>query len=44
VFFTLRETPHLDGRYTNFGTVTKGLEVLQRIEVGDRIVKVELLP
>jgi cyclophilin family peptidyl-prolyl cis-trans isomerase len=41
---TLRETPHLDGRYTNFGTVTKGLEVLQRIEVGDRIVKVELLP
>ena len=43
VFFTLRDTPHLDGRYTNFGTVTAGLDVLQRLEVGDRILAVELL-
>lgn len=43
VFFTLRDTPHLDGRYTNFGTVVAGLGVLQRLEVGDRILDIELL-
>lgn len=39
VFITHIPTPHLDGNYTVFGRVTSGIEVLDRIEVGDRIVR-----
>lgn len=42
IFLTLRETPHLDWRYANFGSLVAGFDVLQRIEVGDRILRVEL--
>lgn len=37
-FVTHRPTPHLDGRYTIFGELRQGFEVLDRIEVGDRIL------
>jgi cyclophilin family peptidyl-prolyl cis-trans isomerase/HEAT repeat protein len=37
-FVTLSPQPHLDGRYTVFGRVKSGQDVLERIEQGDRIV------
>lgn len=40
IFVTHRATPHLDGRYTIFGELREGFEVLDAIEVGDRIVDV----
>ena len=36
--------PHLDGGYTVFGQVTDGLSVVDRIQLGDRLLKVELIP
>ncbi len=39
-FITLSPQPHLDGGYTAFGTVVAGLEVLDRLEQWDRIVRV----
>jgi len=39
IFITHLPTPHLDGLYTVFGRVVKGLEVVDRIEVGDRILR-----
>ena len=36
-FVSLEDAPHLNGAYTNFGTVTKGMDVVQGIKVGDRI-------
>jgi len=35
-FITQTGQPHLDGRYTIIGRVTKGMEVVDRIERGDR--------
>jgi peptidylprolyl isomerase len=43
IFVTHRETPHLDGRYTVFGLLVEGGEVLDAIEVGDRIKSVRIL-
>ncbi|TBR25982.1 hypothetical protein EPO15_01145 [bacterium] len=42
LFVSLVPTPHLDGRYTAFGRVTQGLEVLDRLEPGDKILKATL--
>ncbi|MCH8331995.1 MAG: peptidylprolyl isomerase, partial [Bacteroidetes bacterium] len=42
-FITHSPTPHLDGRYTIFGKVISGMEVVHRIEVGDTIHSV-LIP
>ncbi len=39
IFITHLPTPHLDGNYTAFGQVVLGLDVVDRIEVGDRIVR-----
>ncbi|HEY7213168.1 MAG TPA: peptidylprolyl isomerase, partial [Thermoanaerobaculia bacterium] len=39
-FITLSPQPHLDGGYTIFGQVTAGMEVVDRIRLGDRIEKV----
>ena len=41
-FVTHRPTPHLDGRYTLFGVLRAGGHVLDRIEVGDRILEVRM--
>lgn len=38
VFVCHRATPHLDGRYTAFGELVQGGEVLDALEVGDRIL------
>ena len=41
-FITHSPTPHLDGRYSLFAEVTDGLDVLHEIEVGDKIINIEL--
>jgi cyclophilin family peptidyl-prolyl cis-trans isomerase len=42
-FITHVPTPHLDGRYTIFAQVTKGMEVVNRLEIGDEIQRVRLV-
>lgn len=42
-FITHSPAPHLDGNYTLFGKVVKGLEVLHEIQIGDRIIRMEVL-
>lgn len=39
-FFTKNDSPHLDKLYTNFGQVSKGLDVLDSIEIGDKIISI----
>ncbi len=41
-FITHQPTPHLDGRYSIFGKVVKGLDIVHKIEVGDKILGFEL--
>jgi cyclophilin family peptidyl-prolyl cis-trans isomerase len=41
-FITHSPTPHLDGNYTLFGKVISGMEVVHSIEVGDKIVAIEV--
>ena len=40
-FITHVPTPHLDGHYTKFGDVVSGMDVVQRIVVGDLMISVE---
>ncbi|HXT02230.1 MAG TPA: peptidylprolyl isomerase [Elusimicrobiota bacterium] len=42
LFISLVPTPHLDGRYTAFGQVVAGQDVLDLIEPGDEIVSARL--
>jgi cyclophilin family peptidyl-prolyl cis-trans isomerase/HEAT repeat protein len=42
-FITHSPTPHLDGRYTIFAVVEKGMEAVHQIEVGDQITDVEIV-
>ena len=42
-FITHSATPHLDGRYTIFGKVMEGMEVVHSIEVGDVIQDVRIM-
>jgi len=42
-FITHSPTPHLDGRYTIFAEVVRGMEVVHQIEVGDEILAVEVV-
>jgi len=39
-FITHSPTPHLDGRYTIFGEVTDGMDVVHKLAVGDNIDKI----
>jgi cyclophilin family peptidyl-prolyl cis-trans isomerase len=41
-FITRSPQPHLDGGYTLFGQVVKGLEVVDQITPGDRIERIEI--
>lgn len=43
-FVTAAPQPHLDGRYTAFGEVTKGQEVVDALLEGDLITEVRALP
>lgn len=38
-FITHSAQPHLDGAYTAFGRVSKGMDVVARLMVGDRIIR-----
>jgi cyclophilin family peptidyl-prolyl cis-trans isomerase len=40
-FITHAATPHLDGRYTRFGEVVAGMDVVWRLEVGDVMRRME---
>ncbi|MDP3543331.1 MAG: peptidylprolyl isomerase [Elusimicrobiota bacterium] len=42
LFISLIPTPHLDGRYTAFGRVLSGEDVLDALEPGDKILKARL--
>ena len=41
-FITHSPQPHLNGRYTIFARVVRGMEVVSRIVQGDRVTKVEI--
>lgn len=41
-YITLEEVPHLDGDYTVFGQTTSGMDVVQKIQMGDKIKSVEI--
>lgn len=43
-FVTLSPQPHLDGRYTAFGRVIEGMNVVDALLPGDRILSVRILP
>lgn len=40
-FITHSATPHLDGRYTRFGEVVEGMDVVWQLQVGDVMQRVE---
>jgi cyclophilin family peptidyl-prolyl cis-trans isomerase len=42
-FITHSPAPHLDGRYTIFGKVTEGMDVVHRIGMGDTIKLITIL-
>jgi peptidylprolyl isomerase len=42
-FVTHSMQPHLDGRYTAFGTVVEGLDIIDRLVPGDRIATATVL-
>ncbi len=37
---TTKETPWLDGKHTNFGEVTTGMDIVDKLKVGDKIISV----
>lgn len=41
-FFTKTDASWLNGQYTNFGIVTKGMEVVNGIQIGDEILGITL--
>jgi cyclophilin family peptidyl-prolyl cis-trans isomerase/HEAT repeat protein len=43
IFITHLPTPHLDGRYSVYAQVVEGLDVIDKIRVGDTIEKATLL-
>ena len=43
VYIMLGPAPFLDGKYTAFGQVTKGMDVVDAIRVGDRITSIKVV-
>ncbi len=43
-FITHSATPHLDGKYTIFGKVTEGMDVVDKIMIGDYIEEIKISP
>lgn len=41
-FITQWDTPHLEGRYTIFGKVVSGMEIVDQIQQGDQIMSITL--
>jgi cyclophilin family peptidyl-prolyl cis-trans isomerase len=44
VYLMLGPAHFLNGKYTAFGQVTKGMELVDRIQVGDRIKSIKVVP
>lgn len=42
LFITFRPQPRLDDRYTLFARVAEGMDVVERLDLGDRVERVEL--
>lgn len=42
-FITHSPTPHLDGNYTIFGKIVDGMDVVDELQIGDRITDVKVL-
>jgi peptidyl-prolyl cis-trans isomerase B (cyclophilin B) len=42
-YICLAPAPFLDGKYTVFGVVTKGMDIVDRIRVGDRMKSVRIV-
>ena len=42
-YVALQALPELDGRYAVFGRVTKGMEVIDRIQQGDKLIKAQVI-
>lgn len=41
-FITKKDSSHLDKQYTNFGMVTKGMDVVNKIAIGDKILGITI--
>lgn len=41
-FITKKDSPFLNAKYTNFGIVTKGMDVVNKIQIGDKILEIDL--
>lgn len=39
-FITKKDSQFLNGQYTNFGIVTKGMDVVEKIAIGDKILQI----
>jgi peptidyl-prolyl cis-trans isomerase B (cyclophilin B) len=42
-YIALRALPELDGRYAVFGRVTSGMDVVDRIKQGDKVISAQVL-
>ena len=42
-YVALQALPELDGRYAVFGRVTKGMEVIDRIQQGDKLIRARVI-
>jgi peptidyl-prolyl cis-trans isomerase B (cyclophilin B) len=42
-FITKTDSPHLNGQYTNFGLVTSGMDVVNKIQIGDKIISIAII-
>ncbi|MDD4645846.1 MAG: peptidylprolyl isomerase, partial [Bacteroidales bacterium] len=42
-YVTHSSTPHLDAKYTNFGYVAEGMDIVHKLEVGDTIIGMQLI-
>jgi cyclophilin family peptidyl-prolyl cis-trans isomerase len=41
-FITKKDSQFLNGQYTNFGIVTRGMDVVNKMEIGDKILGITL--
>jgi cyclophilin family peptidyl-prolyl cis-trans isomerase len=42
-YITLSPQPHLDGKYTVFGEVVEGMDVVKSLRAGDRIERIDII-
>jgi cyclophilin family peptidyl-prolyl cis-trans isomerase len=43
IYLMLGSAPHLNGKYTAFGRIVRGLDVMDEIKVGDRITSIKVV-